>query len=255
MKKYNISKDTLDNDFNKLLLMYEQDNKSESILHEVGFFNKYLLKNKHHYSYNLNTGNKNLNLEIDRLYSLTKTLCANVLVSLEDVYYSNKLLLKNNKVKIDDIYSKIINFLSIYFKDDVSLANHLFEEERIKISKSLINTSQMFYLRNLKEYYIKILYNGKLSEREMSHIIHEIGHISEFTFKDVNTFLPESVLGETIANLYEFKYINYLYSNDDNKKIANIVKLFFDANFNILDYNYCSNGKKDILIKKMLWMY
>lgn len=158
-----------------------------------------------------NSENKKLNFYL-QLDELTRELCyywTENLRSLEELNI-NKSKLSENIITHFEYYDEIVKFIAEKMPDDLRIVTNTFKKCQIRVRNSSIKkpSADIFYLEQLKKYYINILCRKALTIFDVGVAIHEFGHASSF-MKSGKWDPKDYILKETIASLYEILFIEY----------------------------------------------
>lgn len=227
MNSYNFDNNRLSSNYNTLLELYKiAPNNAEKvkIYSQLDTINKYLAPGKYpklsrpikHKEYI--EGERIKRRDIFRvLEKQTRELCNNWKYSIEDLPIlidRNRQIFKHK----EELNSKLLSFFNTVIPEDKHLVEDALKDKRVKITKTVFFPSaDIIYLESIKEYYIKIAYNKKLTDNHLGYLIHEFGHASVYTTNG-KWQSYDYILEEVIACLYELLFIDYR-DKDKNEEI------------------------------------
>lgn len=236
MELYSFNKIEMQNNYNKILdLFYEADTieKKMELYGQLTVLSDYLktgkpavnIENKKIKEYYKEKRKEQIN-ELKNIESLTSDLCYFWCNSLRKINQDNKMILQKNSLNKEEYYSELRLFFESVMSSDIDLFKKTFEEQKILVKKGLLlSRGEMIYLESIKEYYIKMLYHGKLNKIFARNTIHEFGHVSEFKKTDIGR-CKDHLMEEVIATVYELLYIDFCFPKDEKAKLLEISNLF-----------------------------
>lgn len=230
MDTYN--KENILNDFNRLIDLYSNSLTAEDrkkIYFQMCFISNidprlgkyvkisnYKTKNNAEILKEKEKSKKKKYLELD---SLTRNLCFNLLYEINKYYPLNSSILTNRQCNYETYINLLEDFLSRVFPDDLELFRRDNREKNLIIKRGfLFSSANIFYLEDLKKYYINIEYCKNLKIFDIASTAHEYGHASTF-MQNFKYNSKDFILDEAISSLYELLFFDYylrIYGKEDN---------------------------------------
>lgn len=236
MNLYTFDESEIQKNYNIILELYhstEEIEKRIKLYNQLSVLSKYLnnvesirnLRPKEIKSY-IKDKEKGQISALKDLDDLTSALCCYWCDSLRKLSQEEKIILKKNILNKEEYYNELSMFFENIIPSDIELFKSTFDKQKILVKKNLLlSRAEMIYLESIKEYYIKILYRGRLNKIIVRNTIHEFGHVSEFTKTGIGRSM-DPLMDEVMATVYELLYIDYCFKEDKKSKLSEITNLF-----------------------------
>lgn len=218
-------------DLNKLIELYNNssDKEKEKIYSQMVFIyelnrklvKKYKIRNykpKKYLKYVLEEekNKKNAYKELDEL---SNDIIYNLNSEIIKYRHQRTHALNTTKYTFEEYKNIISSFFKDTLPDDLALFNKDIDQGNLIIRKAkLFDKASIYYLEELKKYYITICYSSYFNAYNILSTIHEYGHASTF-INNGSYKSKDYIFEEVISTLYELMFLDYYlskYTSSDN---------------------------------------
>ncbi len=267
MELYTFDNQKIDDDYSKLLAIYSKEDRPYEkvrMFEELVSFNRFLKRKKSVRHLKPDNYNSVLQEEIDNhvkackdINPLTSELCFYWGEFLRSASKSYNIV--NPSLTKEEYYTEIESFFTNNFEEDLSLVKDAFDRKRIQVKSFFNQKESSLLLRDINDYYIKILYKKNLDLETVKNTIHEFGHVSEFLAAGKESSF-DHVMEEVVATVYELLYISSKTENDKDLMLEEFTKLFNTYTINYLENYYSRDNCRYIypftfLVDRISFMY
>lgn len=168
---------------------------------------------------------------------------------------NNESVLGRTFLDRDGYFNELRGFFETAMPGDLDLFKSTFNDGRIMVKKKwLFEREEIVCLEALKEFYIRILYCGKLNKVTARNTAHMFGHASGFV--NTGTFTTRDFLMEEVmAKLYELLYIDYCFKSDERSRHTELANIFREVRLCSLSNCFPKNKINDQLMSEISILY